>query len=194
MKKILIATRNKDKVRLISKLLSKTFNQYTFESLKDLNQEIIDKDETGDVINRAKEKSKNVFDNLIENNYTYILGIDDSIKMKDKIIENVKDYINDILFNNYLEKDEVVYILRAYSFIDRKGNEISILTEIPFSFQPLQYDFKVEENSYPLSHVLSPIDKNIAVINMSEDESNDYYLKHSLDKLEEVKDFFNDNN
>ena len=38
MNKILIATRNKDKVRLISKLLSKTFKQYTFESLKDLNQ------------------------------------------------------------------------------------------------------------------------------------------------------------
>ena len=122
------------------------------------------------------------------------MGIDDSIKMKCKIIENVKDYINDILFNNYLEKDEIVYILRAYSFIDQNGKEISIFTEVPFSFKPLQYDFKVEENSYPLSHVLSPIDKNIAVINMTEDESNNYYLKHSLAKLEEVKDFFNDSN
>lgn len=53
MKKILIATRNHDKFKLISKLLSKTFSNYTFESLKDLNQEIIDKEETGDVVNMS---------------------------------------------------------------------------------------------------------------------------------------------
>lgn len=194
MKKILIATRNRDKFKLISKLMTNTFNEYAFESLRDIKVEIIDKQEVGDVINRAQEKAQNVFDNLPSNEYEYVVGIDDAIKIKGKVIENVKDYINDILFHNYLENGEIVYIVRAYSFIDSKGKKMSVLTEIPFSYQPLKHDFKIEENSYPLSHVLATIDQNSIVIDLSETESNDYYSKYSYNKLEEVKKFYHNNN
>ena len=190
MEKILIATRNKDKFRIASKLLSEIFKNYEFESLKDLEIEIRDKEEAGDIINRAEEKALNVYEQLTVNNYSYIVGIDDNIKMKGKIILDIREYINDIMFNDYLKTDEIVHILRAYSFINRKGEKKSILTEIPFSYQPLKYEFNMEENSYPLSHVLAPLNDNIAVINMHENDSNSYYLEHSINEFNEVKEFF----
>lgn len=194
MKKILVATRNKDKFKLISRLMTEVFNGYEFESLRDVIGEIVDKQEIGDVTNRAQEKAQNVFDNLRSNVYEYVVGIDDAIKIKGKVIENVKDYINDILFHNYLESGEIVYIVRAFSFIDLNGKEMSVLTEIPFSYHPLKHNLKIEENSYPLSHVLATIDQNIIVVNLSETESNDYYSKYSYNKLEEVKNFYQNNN
>ena len=44
MKKILIATRNKDKYKIVSKLLStKTFKNYRFISLNEITEDIIEK-------------------------------------------------------------------------------------------------------------------------------------------------------
>ena len=65
MKKILIATRNKDKFKIISKLLSiESFKDYKFISLNDIEEDIIDKKEVGDVINRSYEKALNVYENM----------------------------------------------------------------------------------------------------------------------------------
>lgn len=190
MKKILIATRNKDKFKIISKLLStNNFKDATFYSLNDIEENIVDKKETGDIINRSLEKALNAYNNIKED-YDYFIGVDDGIKMKGKMIENVKDYITPILEDKYLTTNEKVYIVRAYTFIDKKGNHKSIVTEIPFEYKKLQKKFDILENSYPLSHVLSPVGSTKVVSGLNEEESNAYYLKYSKSKFDEIEKFF----
>lgn len=105
MKKILIATRNKDKYKIVSKLLSaKTFKNFKFISLNEIKEDIIDKKEVGYIKNRSYEKAMNVYKSLKNNIYDYIVGIDDGIEIRGNIIENVKEYIKAILDNKYLKK------------------------------------------------------------------------------------------
>lgn len=190
MKKILIATRNKDKFKIISKLLStNNFKDATFYSLNDIEENIADKKETGDIINRSLEKALNAYNNIKED-YDYFIGVDDGIKLKGKMIENVKDYITPILEDKYLTTNEKVYIVRAYTFIDKKGNHKSIVTEIPFEYKKLQEKFNILENSYPLSHVLSPVGSTKVVSGLNEEESNAYYLEFSKNKFDEIEKFF----
>lgn len=192
MKKILIATRNNDKFRIVSKLLStKNFKDFDFYSLNDIEENIINKKETGDIINRSLQKALNAHDS-IKTHYDYIIGVDDGIKIKGKIIENVKDYINLIIDDKYLQQNEEVFIVRAYTFVNKNGIYKSIITEIPFRYKRLKEKFEVLENSYPLSYVLSPVDSSKSVIQLSDDESNNYYLKFSQSKFDEVERFFND--
>lgn len=190
MKKILIATRNKDKFKIISKLLStNNFKDATFYSLNDIEENIVDNKETGDIINRSLEKALNAYNNIKEA-YDYFIGVDDGIKLKGKMIENVKDYITPILEDKYLTTNEKVYIVRAYTFIDKKGNHKSIVTEIPFEYKKLQEKFDILENSYPLSHVLSPVGSTKVVSELKEEESNAYYLEFSKNKFDEIEKFF----
>ena len=167
MKKILIATRNKDKYKIVSKLLSaKTFKNFKFISLNEIKEDIIDKKEVGDIKNRSYEKAMNVYKSLKNNIYDYIVGIDDGIEIRGNIIENVKEYIKAILDNKYLKENEKVYIVRAYTFINKKGKFKIIVTKIPFKYKKLEKQIKIEENSYPLSHVLTPIDSNQRIIDL----------------------------
>ncbi len=194
MKKILIATRNKDKFKIISKLLSTDFfKDYEFYSLSNIEDNIIDKKEQGDVINRSFEKAMNIYDNISSNCYDFIIGIDDGIKMKNKIIENVKDYIKPIIDDKYLSQNEIVFIVRAYTFISKNGKYKSIITEIPFKYKKLEKEFNIEDNSYPLSHVLTPLDSFKTVTELSSEESNNYYLNYSKEAFDEVERFFYDN-
>lgn len=192
MKKILIATRNKDKFKIIEKLLStQNFTDYKYYSLDDIDESIVDKKERGSVIERSYQKALNTF-NCINSKYDYIVGVDDGIKMKGKMIENVKDYISLIIDDKFLKEGEVVYIVRAYTFINSDGIYKSVLTEIPFKYTKLKEKINIHENSYPLSNVLSPIDSLKTVIKLSADESNTYYLKYSKLAFNEVERFFYD--
>lgn len=131
MKNILLATRNKDKYKIVSKLLSaKTFKNFKFISLNEIKEDIIDKKEVGDIKNRSFEKAINVYNNLNNNIFDYVIGIDDGIEMKGQMIENVKEYINSILEDKYLKEGEEVNILRAYTFVNKDGNYKSIVTTI----------------------------------------------------------------
>ena len=190
MKKILIATRNKDKYKIVSKLLSaKTFKNFKFISLNEIKEDIIDKKEVGDIKNRSYEKAVNVYKSLKNNIYDYIVGIDDGIEIRGNIIENVKEYIKAILDNKYLKENEKVYIVRAYTFINKKGKFKIIVTKIPFKYKKLEKQIKIEENSYPLSHVLTPIDSNQRIIDLDEYDTNKYYLNYSEDKFNEVEKY-----
>lgn len=193
MKKILIATRNNDKFKIISKLLStNNFKDSVFYSLNNIEETVIDKKEVGDIKSRSLQKALNAY-SVVKDNYDYIVGIDDGIKMKGKIIENVKDYIKPIIDDKFLFQNEKVFIVRSYTFINKHGKNISIITEIPFEYKKLKEKFDILENSYPLSHVLSPIGFTKVITELSDDESNDYYLSFSQDKFNEVESFFNDN-
>lgn len=73
VRKILIATRNNDKFKIVSKLLlTSNFKDYKFYSLNDINESVIEEKETGDVLNRSFKKAKNTYDS-INKNYDYII-------------------------------------------------------------------------------------------------------------------------
>ena len=193
MNKILIATRNKDKFKIVCELLSTSiFTKYDFYNLNDLNDKIIDKEENGNLINRSYEKAKNVFDNIKQNDFEYIIGVDDGIKIKDSIIENVKAYIKPIINGELLVNDEIVYIARAYTFFNRFGKYYSFLTEIPFKYKQISSQFEIEKNSYPLSHVLTPLNSEKVVSELDFKESNKYYLNYSKNDFIKAKEYFDD--
>ena len=193
MENILIATRNKDKFKLLSKLLStELLKDSKFFSLNDIEDEIEDKKEVGDIKNRSYEKAMNAYLSIKNNIYKYIIGIDDGIEMKGQMIENVKEYIKDILDDKYLKEDEIVYIKKAYTFIDKNGVFKTIVTKIPFKYKKLTNHFEIEENSYPLNHVLTPIDSNLRLVDIDEETTNKYLLTYSKEGFDEVEKFFND--
>lgn len=193
MENILIATRNKDKFKLLSKLLStELLKDSKFFSLNDIEDEIEDKKEVGDIKNRSYEKAMNAYLSIKNNIYKYIIGIDDGIEMKGQMIENVKEYIKDILDDKYLKEDEIVYIKKAYTFIDKNGVFKTIVTKIPFKYKKLTNHFEIEENSYPLNHVLTPIDSNLRLVDIDEETTNNYLLSYSKEGFDEVEKFFND--
>lgn len=193
MKNILIATRNKDKFKLLSKLLStELLRDSKFFSLNDIEDEIEDKKEVGDIKNRSYEKAMNAYLSIKNNIYQYIIGIDDGIEMKGQMIENVKEYLKDILDDKYLKEDEIVYIKKAYTFIDKNGVFKTIVTKIPFKYKKLTNHFEIEENSYPLNHVLTPIDSNLRLVDIDEETTNNYLLTYSKEGFDEVEKFFND--
>lgn len=193
MENILIATRNKDKFKLLSKLLStELLKDSKFFSLNDIEDEIEDKKEVGDIKNRSYEKAMNAYLSIKNNIYKYIIGIDDGIEMKGQMIENVKEYIKDILDDKYLKEDEIVYIKKAYTFIDKNGVFKTIVTKIPFKYKKLTNHFEIEENSYPLNQVLTPIDSNLRLVDIDEETTNNYLLTYSKEGFDEVEKFLND--
>lgn len=187
MKKILIATKNKDKFEIVTKILDKINNaSYEYYSLYDIkNLEKIDKEE-GNIEQRAYNKANQIYSSFKENDFEYIIGIDDGIKMKGILRANVKDYIEDIINDKYLSEGEQVEIVRAYCFMNKKGEYKTVITEIPFKYQKFNGNLKIEENSYPLSNVLRTLVSNKTVAQMDNDENNQYYLQYSEKKIKEV--------
>ncbi len=188
---ILLATRNKDKFKTISMILEETiFKGATFHSLNDIKDEIIDKEETGDVINRAYQKALNSYNSIKENIYDYIIGIDDVIEIRNEVKEDVKNYIQDILDDKYLKENEIIHFTRAYTFMNKEKNYKNVVIKIPYKYKKLKESFTFKEYTYPLNNVLTPIDSNTVINELSKQEGNNYYLKYSKDKLEETIDTF----
>ena len=187
MKKILIATKNKDKFEIVTRILNKINNvSYEYYSLYDIeNVEKSDKEE-GNIEERAYSKANQIYSNIKENNFEYIIGIDDGIKMKGILRENVKDYIEDIINDKYLSEGEQVEIVRAYCFMNKKGEYKTVTTEIPFKYKRINENLKIEENCYPLSNVLRPLGFRKTVAQMDKNENNEYYLKYSEKEIKEV--------
>ena len=187
MEKILIATKNKDKFEIVKRILDsihgKDYEYYNLYDIKDLYKN--DK-ESGTVQERAYNKAKEIFLNIKNNDFKYIIGIDDGIKMKGIIRENVKDYIEDIINNKYLKEGEQVEIVRSYCFMSQDGNNNIVTTQIPFIYHKLNNRIEIKENSYPLSNVLIPLNSCKTVAEMNKEENNLYYLKYSEQEIKEV--------
>ena len=187
MEKILIATKNKDKFEIVKRILNKIdeekYEYYNLYDIKNLNK---DEKEIGNIEERAYYKANQIYSSIEKNDFKYIIGIDDGIKMKGTLIENINDYIEDIINDRYLIEGEQVEIVRAYCFMKQNGEYNIVKTEIPFKYQKLKQKIELKENSYPLSNVLMPLEFNKTVSEMKNEESNQYYLKYSEEIIKEV--------
>ncbi len=188
--KILLATTNKDKEEIVKRILKSTiFKDAIFYNLEDIPP-ITELEEIGDIINRAKDKALNVYNQLLNNEFDFIVGIDDAIKIKGKVIENVKEYLNKIINENYLEENEIIYMLRAFTLINKLGKEKTILTEIPYEYKSSKEKLTIKKNSYPLNYVLYPINSNESIANLDKEESNNYFVSCIKNNLNELKEIF----
>lgn len=192
MKTILLATSNKDKFKIVKYLLQKanlTAPQFQILSLKDINYTGPDEKEHGTIAERAKAKANSVAVNLPNrNDFDFIIGIDDGIELKGTIRENVKDHINKILFENYLEENESIIFPRAYHCISKDNATFEIIAKIAYTYKP-KAGLKVEPNSYPLSQVAVPLNSDKSLTEMDEQEANEYCWECCKDEVNKLANF-----
>ena len=186
---ILIATKNQDKIKLLSTLIKNLLHEksFNFYSLEDFNIES-DVEESGDILDRAKQKA--VFYANESNNsksqilIDYVLGVDDGIiidKLGEKTPET-KKMVDLIINDNLLQLDDTVTIVRGYCFVNPKTMEYkTLITEIPFKYIGNEKQITRIEGKYPLSYLLSHIDKNIAIVDTIPEQIKEYDLKYSLE-------------
>lgn len=187
MKKVLIATTNIDKYNAVSKIFKSTIfpeKDYIILSLRDINDTITNEKEYGTNIERAKVKAKSAYEQLKAKDFDYIVGLDDALKLKGKIEPNIKEYINKILYENYLEDGELITFNRAYCIYDKNGNIYETTADIPYIYHPLKEEYTVKSFTYPLSKIAYPIGSDKPICDISNDEELNYYLKYVKDAIE----------
>ena len=193
MLSILIATTNNSKFEIVKNLLiSSGFENYNYKLLRDLDLVIEDKKENGNILDRAKDKADNIY-NIIDkskykNVFEYIIGIDDGIEINNNINPNVKTLIPQIINNELLKENEIIYICRAFYFIKNNNNRKGIITKIPFKYKQWKKDINcLKDCSYPLSYVLCNLNSDLPVIEIDEDLSNNYNLHYCKEDLLNIK-------
>lgn len=178
--KILIATKNKSKFEIISRMLYSILgNNILIKNLNDYDY-FVDKDEIGTNIERAKSKAKNA-EEQIKEDFDYILGIDDGIILDGKEYITVKDHLYDIVVGDKIKIGSTIYITRAYFLISNAKNDVLCYNKIPYIVRK-KLD-TVEMGGYPLNSVISTIDNDTVLTERSNEELNDYFLKYSMDDL-----------
>ena len=160
-----------------------TEEEYSYYSLYDIEGLDKDEKESGTIDKRAYDKANQIYQTIENNDFEYIIGIDDGIKLKGILRENVKDYLHDIIDDKYLSEGEQIEIVRAYCFMNKNGEYKSTITEIPFKYKKYNGELKVEANTYPLSHVLTPVDSDTPVSELSNEDDINYCFKYTEPKL-----------
>lgn len=185
MKKVLIATTNADKYRIVKSIFQETIfpkKEYIINSLKDIDVELEDKKEIGNNIERARAKAIQAQKELQDLEFDYYVGLDDAIKIKGKIEPNIKEYINKILYENYISDGEEYAFSRAYCIIDKNGNIKETTAEIPYIYKENK-NVVVKEHTYPLSEVAFPIGYDVPLTSLTPEEELAYYLKYVKEAL-----------
>lgn len=178
--KALIATQNKSKKKVLSSILIKAgLEDFTFF---DLNDEDIDSqvEESGSVEDRARQKAQGIKQVDLRQEYNLLIGSDDAMEIRNgEIRTDSKKVTEEILSGSALKVGETMYIVRAYSFHTLSKELKTLSTKIPFKFVGNKEGITLEENSYPLSYVLTTIDGKEPVKFMDETATVSYYVEHS---------------
>ena len=188
MKKVLLATTNNDKYRVVKKMFERTIfkkDEYEIESLKSINVKLEDKKEEGDNLNRAYQKALQAKEELKDYDFDYIVGLDDAIRTKGELNPNIKLMLNKILYEGYLKDNEEYSFERAYVFLSKDGKEYKTRAEIPYYYKENK-DVVIEEYSYPLSYVAYAIGYDKAICDLEEEDEINYYLRYVQKTLEEL--------
>ena len=185
MKKVLIATTNRDKFNVVSTIFKNTiFPENEFEIVRPSSEvKLPEITEEGSNIQRARTKALNAYEYLKDYNYDFIVGLDDALFIKGRIEPNIKEHLTKILYHNYLEDGEQFAFNRAYCIIDKAKNLYEVSLDIPAIYHPLNEYFVIEDHTYPLSNVAYPIGYDKPLVELSEQEAIDYYLKYVKEGL-----------
>lgn len=181
--KILIATKNKDKFNIISKIIRSSINrEVDIKSLNDI-EEIPEEEEIGSNLERAQEKAENA-KKYVKEDFDAIIGIDDGIIINGKEYVAVKEILKDIIIGDKVKIGEMIYITRAYYMITKDGEVSSCLNKIPYYLRKKLDNF--DNKGFPLNQVISTIDNNLVLTERDKEELNDYFVKHSIEDIREL--------
>lgn len=187
--KILIATQNQDKFRIVKGLLSNCgLSECEFKNLNDVNI-ASQTEEYGSLINRALMKAQYAHEVIGEDQQIDIfVGVDDGMKYKGGETDgNSKEITEKILCHNLLDVGEVLVIVRAFALLDKNGATIDEFeTEIPYKFLGNINNIQPQDAKYPLGCVLSPLDGDKPLTEMGDEASMDYYLKFSRERISDA--------
>lgn len=190
--KILITTVNKDRFRVMKYLLSNTVftEDAEFYSLYDI-EEIPAKRRWGNIKQRSLEKANNIYNNISNNIFDYIVGVDDGLRIVGKVITEVRTYTKDILNNNFLRDGQKIDLVTGYSFIDKNGNTKTVVTNIPYVYS-VNYDYKMEDYTFPLYQVFMPLNVEMPVSMVNEKDALEYELSYAKEPLMEVVTYYDE--
>jgi inosine/xanthosine triphosphate pyrophosphatase family protein len=181
MKTILLATQNEAKIKLFSKLITDVCGEFEFVNLKELGIEA-DVLESGTIEERARQKAKFYFQKTAEmgHGFDYVLGSDDGIEIPGIVGANAetKKIVSQIINDNLIQIGQSVNILRAFCFVSKLGLK-ELITKIPLKYIGNKEQIAKITGQYPLSFLLSHIDKNQAIVDTSVEQITIYNLKYS---------------
>ncbi len=181
MKSILLATQNESKIKLLTKLITDVCGEFKFVSLKELgiNDEV---EETGTIEERARQKAKFYLQKVTEmgHDFDYVLGADDGIEIPGiaEATAETKKIVNQIINQNLIQIGQSVNILRAFCFISSLCQK-ELITKIPLKYIGNDEQIAKITGKYPLSFLLSHIDKNQAIVDTLPEQITIYNLKYS---------------
>ena len=183
--KILIATKNKAKFDIISKMIYSILGKDI--DIRNLNgyDDFVEVPEKGNNIKRARDKAINA-KKQIKDKFDYILGIDDGIIINNQEYAAVKEHLYDLVVGDKVKIGSKIYITRAYYLITLDGKEKSCYNKIPYIIQKKLDSF--EKMGYPLNSVISTIDNDMVLSSRKVDELNEYFLKYSIEDLKKLFD------
>ena len=133
---------------------------------------------------RARKKALTAYNYLEDYHFDYIVGLDDAIYLKGILDPNIKKVMCKILFQHYLDDGEEYGFNRAYCIIDKHGKVYEFNVDTPYIYHDLKEDYKIEEHSYPLSKVSYPLNRDKPVCDLTDEESNEYYLDYALPSID----------
>lgn len=154
------------------------WNNSSFESLESVGLGGLDIAEVGNIEDRAKDKAFFISDNYadIASDFDFIIGIDDGFEIKSKIEPEVKKLLPHILGGDLLKENEIIYDCRAICLIKPDASTVRTILRLPFKYKR-NLDAAFKDNSYPLSHTLTPVNDDRFIVDLSEDEQFNYYLE-----------------
>lgn len=180
MKSILLATQNEAKVKLLTKLITDVCGEFEFVNLKELGIED-EVEESGTIEERAAQKAKFYFQKTAEigREFDYVLGSDDGIEIPGIVqaTAETKKIVNQIINQNLIQIGQSVNILRAFCFVSKHGLK-ELVTKIPLKYIG-EFQIAKITGKYPLSFLLSHIDKNQAIVDTPAEQITIYNLKYA---------------
>jgi len=138
--------------------------------------------ESGTIEHRAQQKADFYYQKTKEigRSFDYVLGVDDGIEIPGIVppTAETKKIVGQIINQNLIKTGQNVNILRAFCFVSQNGKK-ELVTKIPLKYIGTSEQIAKITGKYPLSFLLSHIDKNQAIIDTSEEEITIYDLKYS---------------
>lgn len=184
--KILIATTNEDKCRIVRAMVEHLIPDAHLVSLKEAT---VDGDvvEVGTMAERALQKARYFQERLDwlgrESEFEGVLGIDDGLSIDaGEALPNSKELTDEILQEKW-PVGTPVDVVRAFALILRGEKPRVETTKVPFVFRGNPNKLKREPGQYPLSRVLAPAGMDVPVIELDGEQENSFNLIHTGEAL-----------
>jgi hypothetical protein len=184
--KVLVATRNKDKFKIVRRMVEKIIPYARLVSPADagIPGDVI---EVGSVEERARQKAQYFMERLEWSkkidDFDAVLAVDDALSIDGgEATPNSKELTDRILQSEWPAGASIA-VVRAFALI-KKGERTRVeVTTVPFTFIGNPLNVEREYGKYPLSRVLAPQGKAIPVCELSTEEEDEFNLAHSSEAL-----------